>query len=100
MITSRPTTFSNSTTVNLTPKSSHWLLNSHLRIGQDLDAMYQGNKTRFINSSSDELNRNCEPALLLCKTETRIGMYALRDIQPGEELFFDYRYVLNNTEMR
>lgn len=58
---------------------------------QDIDATYEGNKTRFINSAGDDLNRNCEPALLLCKSVTRIGMYALRDIAPGEELFFDYR---------
>ena len=55
--------------------------------GDVIDAGNGGNDSRWINHSCDP---NCET------TETdddRIFIYALRSIQPGEELFYDYRIV-------
>lgn len=91
MIGDRLTIFSSSTKVRKTKFDAFWLkLTMGSTLDQDIDATHAGNKTRFINNSSNDVNKNCEPALLLCNTVTRIGIYALRDINPGEELFFNY----------
>jgi len=68
---------------------------------QDVDSTLGGNKTRFINHSSDSKNINCGPHLLLYNTVTRLGMYATTNIEVGEELFFDYRLLRRsaNREM-
>jgi SET domain-containing protein len=47
-----------------------------------------GSKARFINHA--ELGKNCVPRMVLCNTVVRIGIFALRDINAGEELLFDY----------
>uniref|UniRef100_A0A453KKZ5 Histone-lysine N-methyltransferase ASHH3 n=4 Tax=Triticinae TaxID=1648030 RepID=A0A453KKZ5_AEGTS len=55
-----------------------------------IDATNKGNKSRFINHS-------CEPNTEMQKWtvdgETRVGIFALRDIQRGEELTYDYKFV-------
>ena len=51
--------------------------------------MIFGNKMRFINDQNEGM-ANCRPRALLCNSVTRIGMFAQRDIDVGEELFFDY----------
>ncbi|ONM21454.1 Histone-lysine N-methyltransferase ASHH3 [Zea mays] len=55
-----------------------------------IDATNKGNRSRFINHS-------CEPNTAMQKWtvdgETRVGIFALRDIKIGEELTYDYKFV-------
>src|SRR5262245_22361386 len=53
-----------------------------------VDAAVKGNSARFINHSCDP---NCEPEI----EEGRIYIHALRNIRPGEELLYDYHYILD-----
>ncbi|KAF1345558.1 hypothetical protein BDV97DRAFT_277803, partial [Delphinella strobiligena] len=58
---------------------------------QELDSQRLGNKIRFINHADpDSRSRNVGPKIMLCNMVHRIGMYALRDIPEGQELYFDY----------
>jgi uncharacterized protein len=52
-----------------------------------IDASVNGNDARFINHSCDP---NCDAVI----EEGRIWIEALRDIEPGEELAYDYEYEL------
>ncbi|KAE9366847.1 hypothetical protein N431DRAFT_351183 [Stipitochalara longipes BDJ] len=53
-----------------------------------IDAARFGNKTRFINHADNE--KNCEAKIVLVNGEHRIKFVALRDINAGEELLFNY----------
>jgi uncharacterized protein len=53
--------------------------------GTVIDAMVGGNESRFINHSCDP---NCEAV----DVKGRIFIEAIRTIQPGEELAYDYAY--------
>ncbi|KAG4427515.1 hypothetical protein IFR05_017002, partial [Cadophora sp. M221] len=56
-----------------------------------IDAARLGNKTRFINHSSTAADGlNCEAKIVLVNGEHRIKFVALRDIDVGEELLFNY----------
>jgi SET domain-containing protein len=53
-----------------------------------IDGKVGGNATRWINHSCDP---NCEAEV----SGQRVFIHALRDLEPGDELFFDYRLVLD-----
>ena len=52
-----------------------------------VDAAVDGNDARFINHSCDP---NCDAII----EDKRIWITTVRDIAPGEELAYDYKYVL------
>ena len=62
---------------------------SEIAGGRVIDALYGGNASRWINHA-------CEPNCEADETpEGRVFIKALRPIAPGEELFFDYRLVID-----
>lgn len=65
-------------------------LNSRLS-GLIIDARAKGNIARLLNSSCDP---NCEAQKWhdAANGEIRVGIFALRDIHPGEELTYDYQF--------
>ncbi|PBK68788.1 SET domain-containing protein [Armillaria solidipes] len=52
-----------------------------------VDSTYLSNESRYINHSK---RPNCRSMTKLVNGEHRIGIYANRRVQPGEELLFDY----------
>jgi SET domain-containing protein len=57
-----------------------------LENGDVIDAAVGGNESRWINHS-------CEPNCATEEKDDRIFVYALRSLQPGEELFYDYKII-------
>ncbi|POR32761.1 Histone-lysine N-methyltransferase EZH2 [Tolypocladium paradoxum] len=57
-----------------------------------VDAAIYGNLSRYINHASENDKRGCNvtPRILYVNGEYRIKFTAMRDIQAGEELFFNY----------
>jgi SET domain-containing protein len=55
--------------------------------GKVIDADVGGNDARFINHSCDP---NCDAVI----EDGRIWIETIRDVEPGEELAYDYAYVL------
>ncbi|KAF5370328.1 hypothetical protein D9758_006997 [Tetrapyrgos nigripes] len=54
----------------------------------DIDATYVGNESRYINHSWG--NENCVARVKLVHGDHRIGIYATRRIEAGEELIMNY----------
>ena len=59
----------------------------HLDNGTVIDGLH-GNIARWINHA-------CEPNCEADEVDGRVFVHALRDLEPGEELFYDYRLVLD-----
>ncbi|CAJ0582228.1 unnamed protein product, partial [Mesorhabditis spiculigera] len=57
---------------------------------KSIDPFYVGTPMRYLNHNLKNLN--CGSRVMMVGTESRIGIYALRDIEAEEELFFDYKY--------
>ncbi|KAK7408769.1 hypothetical protein QQX98_009067 [Neonectria punicea] len=57
-----------------------------------VDAAIYGNLSRYINHASESDKRGCNilPRILYVNGEYRIKFSAMRDIEAGEELFFNY----------
>ena len=61
----------------------------HIETGEVIDALHGGNSSRWINHS-------CEPNCEADETDNgRVFIKALRDLLPGEELFYDYGLVID-----
>ena len=56
--------------------------------GMVIDALYGGNSSRWINHA-------CEPNCEADETDGRVFIKALRDLHPGEELFYDYGLIID-----
>lgn len=54
-----------------------------------IDARFMGNQSRFINHA-DQGNDNLRSENIFSEGRYKIAFYAERDIEAGEELFFDY----------
>ncbi|PIA46038.1 hypothetical protein AQUCO_01600362v1 [Aquilegia coerulea] len=55
-----------------------------------IDATYKGNLSRYVNHSCDP---NCRMEKWELDGETRVGIFAMRSIEVGEPLTYDYRFV-------
>ncbi len=58
-----------------------------IETGQVIDALHGGNDARWINHA-------CQPNCEAEERQGRVFIKALRELQPGEELFYDYGLVL------
>ncbi|HEY1089781.1 MAG TPA: SET domain-containing protein-lysine N-methyltransferase [Burkholderiaceae bacterium] len=70
------------------PKQPDHTFYFHIEGGMVIDALFGGNSSRWINHSCDP---NCEAD----ETGGRVFIKALRDLLPGEELFYDYGLVID-----
>eukprot|EP01034_Spumella_vulgaris_P007449 gene7449-9494_t len=70
------------------PKDPNHTFYFHIDEDRVIDAKHGGNSSRWINHSCDP---NCEADET---PEGRVFIKALRDILPGEELFYDYGLVI------
>lgn len=60
-----------------------------LRSDEIIDATVKGNFTRFINHSCEP---NCETQKWTVNGDLRIGFFTIKDLQPGDEITFDYQF--------
>ncbi|MFO1253509.1 MAG: SET domain-containing protein-lysine N-methyltransferase [Inhella sp.] len=70
------------------PKEPHHTFYFSLEAGGVIDARFGGNSARWINHS-------CAPNCEANEIEGRVFIHALRDLEPGEELFYDYQLVVD-----
>ena len=56
-----------------------------------VDARTAGSKLRFANHAPGS-DANCRPKVVLVDGDSRVGIYASRDLPAGAELTFDYQY--------
>ncbi|MBP7342978.1 MAG: SET domain-containing protein-lysine N-methyltransferase [Syntrophaceae bacterium] len=69
------------------PDQPHHTFFFHLDHGHVIDATHSAAPAKWINHS-------CAPNLEACQTGNRVFLKALRDISPGEELFYDYSLMI------
>jgi SET domain-containing protein len=69
------------------PAHPHHTFYFHIDDGRVIDAKFGGNSSRWINHA-------CEPNCEAVEQNGRIFIKTLHDIEPGEELFFDYGLVI------
>ena len=67
----------------------------HLEPGWYIDAREVANMARFINHSCDP---NCKLVPVNVSGHMRVGIYALKDIEPGEFLCYDYQFDTQHGE--
>lgn len=72
----------------LTPHDKDYYI-MELDNGIYVDGKFEGNFSRFINHSCDP---NCELQRWNVKGRMRIGIFAIKDVQPGESLSYDYQF--------
>ncbi|CDW56716.1 SET domain containing protein [Trichuris trichiura] len=65
--------------------------------GDVIDATVKGNLSRLINHSCDP---NCIVRKWMVLGRTRAGIFALKDIEVGEELSFDYQFDVHEMSMQ
>ncbi len=70
------------------PKDPNHTFYFSLESGDAIDAKYGGNDARWINHA-------CTPNCEAREKKGRVHIHALRDIQTGEELFYDYGLVID-----
>ena len=70
------------------PKDPNHTFYFHLDEGHVIDALYGGNASRWINHA-------CEPNCEADEQDGRVFIRTLREIAPGEELFYDYGLVID-----
>ncbi len=72
----------------MTPNDKDYYV-MELATGIYVDGKFEGNVSRYINHSCDP---NCELQRWNVRGKIRIGIFAIRDIQPGEALSYDYQF--------
>ena len=75
----------------LTPNDHNFYI-MQLDTGLYVDGKFKGNDSRFINHSCDP---NCELQPWVVKGRMRIGIFAIKDIENGEALSYDYQFETN-----
>ncbi|HEY1392945.1 MAG TPA: SET domain-containing protein-lysine N-methyltransferase [Methylibium sp.] len=70
------------------PKDPNHTFYFHIDDGHVIDAKYGGNAARWINHA-------CAPNCEADEEDGRVFIRALRNIEPGEELFYDYGLVID-----
>ena len=73
------------------PKDPHHTFYFHIDDGRVIDAKFGGNSSRWINHA-------CDPNCVSDERGGRVFIKALRDLQPGDELFYDYRLTLDERQ--
>ncbi|WKB50913.1 SET domain-containing protein [Eleftheria terrae] len=70
------------------PNDPHHTFYFHIDDEHVIDGKYKGNSARWIN-------HHCDPNCEADEVEGRVFVKALRNIKPGEELFYDYGLVID-----
>lgn len=73
------------------PSDPHHTFYFSLESGEVIDAKVGGNASRWINHA-------CEPNCEAEEVDGRVWVKALRELHPGEELFYDYALVLDERQ--